>query len=303
MTAYLKVSDEVQTALDERKPIVALESTVLTHGLDRPENTEAAHMFENAARAEGAIPATVGMINGQVHIGMTDDELELLCSDPKAVKISSHDLSACMTQKITGSTTVATTTLFAQIAGISFFATGGIGGIHRDASESFDISNDITQIASNQICIVSSGVKSILDIGKTLECFETNSVPVYGWQTDEFPAFYSINSGYSCPYRFDDLARIVDAIDMHWNFFPGGVIIANPPPVEYALEHSYVESIIQEALNSARVDNVRGKDITPYLLAKMHTLSNGKTQQLNIKLLESNISLAAKASKELCLRI
>ena len=263
---YLSITDEIQEALETGKPIVALESTILSHGMPFPENVEFAHKVEVVVREAGAIPATTAIIGGKLKIGLTSDELDLMCKAENVGKVSRRDVATYLATNQTGATTVATTMLIASLAGIKVFATGGIGGVHRGATETMDISADLQELAHTPVAVVGAGCKSILDIGLTLEYLETMGVPVLGYQTDDFPAFYCRKSGFGVDYNIPDAQTAAKIMKTKWDLgLEGGMLIANPIPEEYELDYDYMEKVINEALEMAKKDGIHGKATTPYL--------------------------------------
>ena len=273
---YLSITDEIQEALESGKPIVALESTILSHGMPFPENVEFAHKVEVVVREAGAIPATTAIIGGKLKIGLTSDELDLMCKAENVGKVSRRDVATYLATNQTGATTVATTMLIASLAGIKVFATGGIGGVHRGATETMDISADLQELAHTPVAVVGAGCKSILDIGLTLEYLETMGVPVLGYQTDDFPAFYCRKSGFGVDYNIPDAQTAAKIMKTKWDLgLEGGMLIANPIPAEYELDYDYMEKVINEALEMAKKDGIHGKATTPYLLAHIKDITSG----------------------------
>lgn len=294
--SYLEISEEVKIALAENKPIVALESTIISHGMPFPQNMKTALKVEEIIRLNGAIPATIAILNGKLKVGLSNDEIEYLGKTGlKIVKASRRDLPYLISKKVDGATTVASTMIAAQMAGIKVFATGGIGGVHRGAAVSFDISADLQELAKTDVAVVCAGVKSILDLGLTLEYLETNGVPVIGYQTKELPAFYSQKSGFEVDYRLDSPKEIADFIRTKWNMnLKGGVVIANPIPAEYQLDHNLITETINKAVSEAEKNKIKGKESTPFLLAKVKELTAGKSLDANIQLVYNNAKLAAE---------
>ena len=293
----LVMSEDVKQALHERKPVVALESTVITHGLPFPDNLETAQALEDEIRQTGAVPATIAVIDGLAHIGLTPQQLEKLAQTKDAVKISRRDLPVAFAQQASGGTTVATTMMLASEAGIRVFATGGIGGVHRGAEQTFDVSADLEELGRTSICVVSAGAKAVLDLPKTLEVMETKGVPVIGYQCDEFPAFYYRNSGLQNSARMDSPQEIASLLDHKWNLsrwpdkmtFEGRVLVANPIAKADALGRGEVEDVITQAISDM---TVTGRDVTPYLLARVSELTKGNSRRSNIALLKNNARLA-----------
>jgi len=297
---HLRISDEVRQALDAGKPVVALESTIISHGFPYPANVESARECERIAREEGAVPATIAVIGGQLAVGLSDDEIERLASNRDTPKASRRDLPMLIASGSDGATTVAGTMAVAAMAGIGVFATGGIGGVHRGAERSMDISADLEELARTSVAVVSAGAKSVLDIGLTLEYLETRGVPVLGYQTDALPAFYTRDSGFGVDARFDTPEEIAAVLQAKWaTGLHGGVLITNPIPAEHALDADEIEAIITQALAEARETGVRGKAITPYLLARIHELTGGASEAANKALVWSNVRVAAQIAAAL----
>jgi len=303
MRPHLRITDEVKEALDAGRPVVALESTIISHGFPYPANVESAHECERIAREEGVVPATIAVINGDLAVGLADGEIERLGSNRETPKASRRDLPLLIASRSDGATTVAGTMAVAAMAGIGVFATGGIGGVHRGAERTFDISADLQELARTSLAVVSAGAKSVLDLGLTLEYLETHGVPVLGYQTDAFPAFYTRDSGYPVDARFETPDDIASVLQAKWETgLSGGVLITNPIPEEYALDPAEIESIISTALAEAREQGVRGKAITPFLLAKIHDLTGGASETANKALVWSNVRLASRIATALAAR-
>ncbi|MDV7341314.1 pseudouridine-5'-phosphate glycosidase [Terasakiella sp. A23] len=298
------LSDEVREAFSTRKGVVALESTVITHGLPYPENLQTALELEETVRENGAVPATIAVIDGLIRVGLNRDELERLAKDQGAKKLSRRDLPLALALKQTGGTTVATTMIIAHHAGIRIFATGGVGGVHRGGEETFDISADLEELGRTSVCVVSAGAKAVLDLPKTLEVLETKGVPVIGYGCDEFPAFYYRNSGLSNTVRLDEVDQISEVLLHKWNLtrwpdsmeFAGGVLVANPIPAEDEIPRAEIEAFITQALDEM---TVTGKDVTPYLLKRVGELSEGKSKLSNMALIKNNAALSAKIAADL----
>ena len=298
---YLKVNPEVQKALDNNQPVVALESTIISHGMPYPQNVETALNVEKIIREHGAVPAPIGIIDGVCVAGMTPEEIEEFGKRKGIAKVSRRDLPVIVAKKQWGATTVATTMIVAAMAGIKVFVTGGIGGVHRGAQQTFDISADLQELAHTDVAVVCAGAKAILDLPLTLEYLETQGVPVLGYQTKELPSFYSIHSGLELDYEMDSPKEIADAIKAKWEMgLDGGVIIANPIPKEYALEESFINGVIDEALADAKEKGIHGKDVTPFLLAAVKDKTEGKSLDSNIQLVYNNARLGAKIAVEFC---
>lgn len=300
MVPYLEYNDEVHDALERGSPVVALESTIISHGMPYPQNVTTAREVETLIRDAGAVPATIAVLHGMLKVGLNADELELLGTSTEVNKISIRDLPSTVAMKRHGATTVATTMRIASLAGIRVFATGGTGGVHRGAAESFDISADLTELAHTSVAVVSAGVKSILEIGLTLEKLETLGVPVIAFGTSEFPAFFSRDSGFPAPLRADtadDIARILRA---KWDLgLEGGALIANPIPTESEIPASEIGPIIRDALREMSTRGISGKDTTPFLLGRIVELTGGRSLRANIALVKSNARLAAAIARSL----
>lgn len=298
MDHFLAVSTEVAEALAEGAPVVALESTIISHGMPYPRNLETAYAIEEVVRANGAIPATVAVADGKLVVGADRSLLERLAATEGVAKVSRRDLAFTLAFQELGATTVATTMIGAARAGIEIFATGGIGGVHRGAADTFDISADLQELARTPVAVVCAGVKSILDIGLTLEYLETHGVPVIGYRTDEMPAFYSRTSGHRVDRRIDVPEDIAAVLDVRRSV-GGGTVIANPIPPEDALDHDTAESAIRQALDAAANQGVTGKDVTPFLLARVAELTGADSLEANIGLVRSNAVLAAQVAAAL----
>ncbi|MBX3005982.1 MAG: pseudouridine-5'-phosphate glycosidase [Anaerolineales bacterium] len=292
-----KLSPEVSKAILHGKPVVALESTVITHGLPRPQNLELAHALETIVREGGATPATIAVIDGELCVGLEPAQLEALANNPDVRKLSSRDLAAAVAQKASGGTTVAATLRIAASARIRVFATGGIGGVHRGSQ--WDISADLPELARQPLVLVCAGAKAILDLPATLEQFETLGVPVVGYGSDNYPAFYSVDSGLSTSNRVDSAAEAALLARTHWQLGGGGVLLAAPPPAETAIEREEVEAWIVQAQAEADAQDIRGQRVSPFLLARVAELSNGRSLQANLALLKNNARIAAEIAKEL----
>ncbi len=292
---YIDFHPDVKNALKNNLPIVALESTIISHGMPYPKNIETALMVEETVRSNKAVPATIAIIKGRLKIGLTKEEIEFLATNDEIKKISRRDLAVAVSQKLSGSTTVASTMIIADLAKIAVFATGGIGGVHRGAETTLDISADLDELSRTNVCVVCAGVKSILDIGLTLEYLETKGVPVIGYKTSELPAFYSTKSGFNVDYRIDAAIEIAGILKTKWDLsIDGGVLVTNPIPVAFELESSVMNEAINLAIIEADNENITGKKITPYLLSKVNEITKGKSLDANIKLIKNNADLAAK---------
>ncbi len=291
-------SREFIKATEGNAPVVALESTVLTHGLPRPQNLQLAHDMEGTVRGENAVPATIGFLDGQLHIGLNDEDLTRLANENDVLKAGPRDFATIAAKKLCGGTTVAGTMLACKHAGIRVFATGGIGGVHRDAP--FDISADLQALSTIPMIVVCAGAKAILDLPATLEYLETMSVPVVGYGTNEFPAFYSRESGLDVSVRCDSPEEIVEFARAHWNAgLQSAVLVANPVPEAEAIPRSEMEPFIRQANQEAHEQGVHGKDLTPFLLQRITELTKGKSMQTNLALLLNNARLAAQIAKSL----
>lgn len=290
----LTLTPEVADALAKGAPVVALESTIITHGMPYPANLETALAVEGEIRARGAIPATIAVVKGEIKIGLTEAELDALAQDTDCVKASGRDLAVAMVRKASAGTTVSATMRLAALAGIRVFATGGVGGVHRGAEHSWDVSADLTELGATPVTVVCAGVKSILDIPKTLEVLETNRVPVIAYGTDAFPAFFARESGYPADHRLDSATDLAAAIDAHDSLGTGtGVLVANPVPEEDALAPAEIDGIIDEAIAAADAQGVTRKELTPFLLARIVEKSEGRSLKANISLVRNNARLAA----------
>jgi pseudouridine-5'-phosphate glycosidase len=294
--SHLVLSEELRSALEEKRPVVALESTIIAHGMPFPRNVETALLVEKVVRDAGAIPATCAILHGKLKAGLSASEIEFLGKQGAHIpKASRRDLPYLLSQGLHGATTVASTMIIAHLTGIRIFATGGIGGVHRGATTTMDISADLQELAQTPVAVVSAGAKSILDLGLTLEYLETQGVPVLGYQTDEFPAFYTRRSGFGVDYRLDTAQEIAQLLKIKWEMdFRGGVVIANPVPAEYQLDADLMEKTIAEAVKEAEKMGVRGKKITPFLLEKIENLTGGRSLETNIQLVLNNARLGAE---------
>ena len=296
MNQYLSLSPAVRQALDHGKPVIALESTIISHGMPYPQNVETALECERIARENGAEPATVAVIGGRLCAGLTEAQISYLGKKGQGIrKASRRDLPVLIAREEDGATTVAATMIIAALAGIQVFATGGVGGVHRGAEKTMDISADLEELAMTPVAVVCAGAKSILDIGLTLEYLETKGVPVIGYQTEELPAFYTRKSGFKVNDRADspeELARIIRA--QRALGFPGGMLIANPIPQEHALPKEKMDQVIASALREAEAQGITGKEVTPFLLAKVAEITQGQSLKANIQLVYNNVKLAAQ---------
>jgi pseudouridine-5'-phosphate glycosidase len=296
MKNYLEISPEVQSALENNKPVVALESTIISHGMPYPKNVQTALEVEDVVRQNGAVPATIAVIGGKLKAGLSHDEIEYLGKKGLSVsKASRRDLAVLAARGQDGATTVAATMIIAQMAGIRVFCTGGIGGVHRGAETSMDISADLEELSHTQVAVVCAGAKSILDIGLTLEYLETKGVPVIGYGTSELPAFYTRQSGFNVDYRMDAPEEIAAFLKAKTQMgLSGGELIANPIPKEYSMDKAYIDAKIDEAVSDAKEKGIKGKEITPFLLDRIQQITNGDSLFSNIQLVKNNAELAAK---------
>ena len=301
MNKYLDIAPEVKKALDEGKPVVALESTIISHGMPYPRNVETALMVEQMVRDNGAVPATIAIIGGRLKAGLSHEEIEYLGKTGRGVtKASRRDLPALIARGADGATTVTTTMIIAHMAGIKIFATGGIGGVHRGAETTMDISADLQELAQTPVMVVCAGAKSILDLGLTLEYLETHGVPVIGSGTEELPAFYTRKSGFGVDYRVDSEAELAAMFRAQRELeYKGGMLVTNPIPEEYAMDKAVIDAAIEEALRQCAEAGVKGKESTPFLLAKVVELTGGNSLESNIKLVLNNAALAARTACEL----
>ena len=291
----LHFTDELKHALHNRLPVVALESTIIAHGMPYPKNVETARDVESIIRSHGAIPATIAILNGKVHIGLDAEQLEQLGNTKDVWKVSIRDLPYVMSKDLNGATTVAATMRLAAMAGIKVFVTGGIGGVHRGAETSMDVSADLTEMAKTNVAVVSAGVKSILDIGLTLEYLETLGIPVVTYQSNDFPSFYSRSSGYATPLRLDNPGEIAKMLNVKWAMnLEGSVLIANPIPEELEVPFEVIETYIRSALNEAAKKGIHGKEVTPFILKFIADTTKGKSLDSNIALVKNNAKLGAE---------
>jgi len=295
---YLVIKEEVKEALNSGKAVVALESTIIAHGMPYPQNIETALEIEDIIRANGAVPATIGIIDGKIKVGLTKEEVEFLGESKEVVKVSRRDLPIVLAEKKHGATTVAGTMIAADLAGIKIFVTGGVGGVHRGAEKSFDISADLEELKKTSVAVIAAGAKSILDLGLTLEKLETFGVPVLGYQTEELPAFYSRHSGFSCDYKLESPEHTADILRAKWELgLDGGVLIANPVPEVDEIEYSVINKKIEQALAEAKEKRISGKELTPFLLDRIKEITDGKSLETNIALVRNNAVVGAKIAK------
>ena len=298
---YLEISDDVKSALSAGEPVVALESTIISHGMPYPKNVETALAVESIVRENGAIPATIAILGGKLKVGLSKAEIDYLGNKGLGVtKVSRRDIPAVIARGGDGATTVSATMIIAAMAGIHVFCTGGIGGVHREAETTMDISADLEELAKTPVLVVCAGAKSILDIGLTLEYLETRGVPIYGFKTYELPAFYTQQSGFKLVQKVDNEAEAADVFAAQLKLgYPGGAVIANPIPKEYSLDADFISQKINEALTSAKKQGIRGKEITPFLLDAISKTTDGKSLQANIQLVFNNARVAGKIAKNL----
>jgi len=295
MSKYMDIIPEVQTALKQHRAVVALESTIISHGMPYPQNLECAKSCETVIREAGATPATIAILDGRIKVGLTDEQLNRLATCEDVMKCSRRDLPYAIATGKNGASTVAATMIMASIAGIKFFATGGVGGVHRGAEDTMDISADLVELSSTNVCVISAGVKSILDIGRTLEYLETQGVPVVSYRQDDFPAFYTCESGYKAPLRLDSPVDVAKMMRVKWELgIKGGAIIGNPIPEIYSMPKEEIDSAIDMALGEAAKVGVSGKDLTPFLLDAIKKITGGRSLEANMHLVLSNARLAAE---------
>lgn len=295
MNPYLQIHPEVEKAIAENKPIVALESTIISHGMPFPENVKTALAVEDVVRQNGAIPATIAILNGKCYVGLTKEEIEKFGSAKDVWKVSLRDMPYVISKKLTGATTVAATMRIAAMAGIKIFVTGGIGGVHRGAEKTMDISADLTEMAHTSVAVISAGVKSILDIERTLEYLETKGIPVVTFGQKEFPSFYSRSSGINSPLQLNTVEEIAQLLKTKWELgLNGSVLIANPVPAAQEVPSEIIEEYITEALDAAALNGIKGKEVTPYLLKYIADRSHGESLEANIALIKHNARLGAE---------
>lgn len=296
---YVKISQEVKEAIKEKKPVVALESTIISHGMPYPKNVETALEVEKVVRENGAIPATIAIINGEIKIGLSKEEIEIIGKAGLSVtKTSRRDLAYVVANKLNGATTVAGTMICAQMANIKIFATGGIGGVHRGAEKTMDISADLEELGKTNVAVICAGCKSILDMGLTLEYLETKGVAVYGYKTNILPAFYTRESDFKVN-KINSEQEVAKVLKTKWDLgLDGGVVITNPIPEEFSMDRKIIDKTILEALKEADEKGIKGKDITPFLLDKIQKLTSGKSLEANIELVFNNAKLASKIAIE-----
>lgn len=295
MEQYIVLSEEVKAAKEQGKPIVALESTIISHGMPYPQNVKTAREVEQIIREKGAVPATIALVNGKIKIGLSDEELEMFGKSTDVAKASRRDLPYLLATKKMGATTVAATMICADLADIRIFVTGGIGGVHRGAETTMDISADLEELANTNVAVICAGAKSILDLGLTMEYLETKGVPVIGYQTNVLPAFYTRTSDFAVNFQADTAEEIASTLKTKWELnLKGGAVIANPIPEEHAMDEEEITEVIESALLEAEANHISGKDTTPFLLAKVKELTGGKSLESNIELVKNNARLGAE---------
>ena len=301
MNKYLSLSKEVELALKEGRPVVALESTIISHGMPYPQNVETALKVEEIVKSYGAVPATIAIMDGKLKCGLTAEEIDFLGREgEKVVKCSRRDIPVALSKKLVGATTVATTMMIANMAGISVFATGGIGGVHRGAETTMDISADLEELSQTPVMVVCAGAKAILDIGLTLEYLETKGVPVIGYETEVLPAFYTRKSKFKVDYRLDTPEEIAEAFNAQKSVgMPGGMLVANPIPHQFSLDESLMDKAINAAVSEANAHGIKGKETTPFLLSKVKEITGGSSLESNIQLVFNNAKLAAQVAVHL----
>lgn len=300
MKKYMDIKEEVKEALEEGKPVVALETTIISHGMPYPQNVKTALEVENIIRDRGAFPATIAILNGKIKVGLDRDEIEYLGKAKDVKKVSRRDLPFIIAERLNGATTVASTMIIANLAGIKVFVTGGIGGVHRGAEKTFDISADLQELARTNVAVVCAGAKSILDLGLTLEYLETFGVPVVGFKTHEFPAFFTRKSGFSVDYKVEDELELAKAIKTKWDLgLDGGIVVANPIPKKYEMDSNIIDKAIEVALKEAETKGIKGKEVTPFLLDKVKDITKGKSLESNIELVYNNALVGANLAVEL----
>lgn len=297
---YLDINPEVKAALMEGKAVVALESTIISHGMPYPKNVETALKVESIIRENGAIPATIAILEGKLKVGLTTEEVEFLGKTSGVIKTSRRDIPFIVANKLNGATTVASTMIIAALAGIKVFATGGIGGVHRGAAQTMDISADLEELAMTDVAVVCAGCKSILDIGLTREYLETKGVPVVGFQTEELPAFYTRKSGFKVDYKVDSEEILAKALKAKWDLgLEGGMVVANPIPEEFEMDYDTINNAIETAVKEAEEKGIVGKESTPFLLSKVKEITGGSSLESNIQLVFNNAKVGAKLAVEL----
>lgn len=298
---FLEINPIVKEALDSNKPVIALESTIISHGMPYPKNMETALHVEEIIKDAGCVPATIGIINGKLKIGLTKDEIQILAKEGlKVTKVSRRDIPYVVSNKLNGATTVAGTMIAASLAGIKIFATGGIGGVHRGAETTMDISADLEELSRTNVAVICAGAKSILDLRLTLEYLETKGVPVLGYKTKELPAFFTSKSGLNLDYKMESAKQIADLLNTKWNLgINGGVVIANPIPHEFEMDPKLIEDVIEKAIEKANSLGIKGKDTTPFLLDEIQKVTSGNSLEANIHLVYNNVKLACEIAKNM----
>lgn len=298
---FLEINPIVKEALDSNKPVVALESTIISHGMPYPKNMETALHVEEIIKDSGCVPATIGIINGKLKIGLTKDEIQILAKEGlKVTKVSRRDIPYVVSNKLNGATTVAGTMIAASLAGIKIFATGGIGGVHRGAETTMDISADLEELSRTNVAVICAGAKSILDLRLTLEYLETKGVPVLGYKTKELPAFFTSKSGLNLDYKMESAKQIADLLNTKWSLgINGGVVIANPIPHEFEMDPKLIEDVIEKAIEKANSLGIKGKDTTPFLLDEIQKVTSGNSLEANIHLVYNNVKLACEIAKNM----
>ncbi|MET4561864.1 pseudouridine-5'-phosphate glycosidase [Lysinibacillus parviboronicapiens] len=295
MKEFIVLSEEVKAGQEKGLPIIALESTIISHGMPYPQNVQTAREVEQIIRDNGAVPATIALIDGKIKIGLSEEELEMFGNAQGVAKASRRDLAYLLATKKLGATTVAATMICAELAGIEIFVTGGIGGVHRGAETTMDVSADLEELSQTNVAVICAGAKSILDIGLTLEYLETKGVPVVGYGTDELPAFYTRQSGFDVNFKADTPEEVAAMLRAKWQLgLRGGAVIANPIPEAEALEHEFITNIIEKALHEAEENGIQGKNVTPFLLGKVKELTEGKSLDANIALVKNNAVIGSK---------
>ena len=296
---FLNIHPEITNALSEGKPVVSLESTIIAHGMPYPKNIETALEVENIIRENGCVPATIAILNGKLCVGLNTAQLEIVGNSKDVWKVSLRDMPFVLSKKFTGATTVASTIRIASLAGIKIFVTGGIGGVHREAENTMDISADLIEMAQTNMAVISAGVKSILDIGLTLEYLETQGIPVVTFGQDELPGFYSRESGFKSPLRLDDATAIAEMLHIKWEIgLNGSVLIANPIPQAFEIPFTKMESYINESLEEAKKKNIYGKNLTPFLLKTISEKTSGESLEANIALVKNNATLGSQIARK-----
>lgn len=292
---YLDIKEEIRRALENNQPVVALESTIISHGMPYPQNVEMAKKVEAIIRSEGAVPATIAIMNGKIKIGLTDEDLEVFAKSKEVAKVSRRDLASIVAKKSLGATTVASTMMCAEMAGIKFFVTGGIGGVHRGYEETLDVSADLEELAQTNVNVICAGAKAILDLPRTMEFLETKGVPVVGYQTNVLPAFYTRTSNIKLPLSVENVEELAAMIHVKEELsLKGGVLVANPIPESDSLDETYINQIIDNAIEQSFKDGISGKDTTPYLLKTIVEKTNGKSLEANLALVYNNAKVGAK---------